>query len=403
MRVFLLGAGASKSYDQSPTQVRMPVARDFFQTFDQLDISANPWVLQEGLLGYLLSKGISDPGEYLRAGIDIEDLHSEIEEKRNAAIRGGLSLIEYYHENRAYNELSFLFCSVINEIQNGPISEPYKELARQLQNGDAVITFNWDTLLDRALASETSWNPDIGYGVSPKGIFRDGWSKPISSGHTEIPQLIKLHGSTNWLTAYSIVDEDGHTVLTHDLDPGTLHVFEFASKPYACFNGRYMAGYEPYSYGYYPPNFLDVPGRPAKEGHVILKMTPTVPWRAAGQASGEGLVTAPLIIPPVKQKSYELFGSLFLGLWLEAENVLAKADEIIIIGYSFPRTDIQSNDLFTRAFMRRSSLPKLTIVDPMPVNVAQKFSQDFGIPGSNLKVMKTFFTKEFDWNEVFKN
>ncbi len=77
MRVFLLGAGASKGYGSSPTGHRMPIARDFFDTFDQLDISANPWVLIEGLLGYLMNKGIVDPHAYLRSGIDIEALHSE--------------------------------------------------------------------------------------------------------------------------------------------------------------------------------------------------------------------------------------------------------------------------------------------------------------------------------------
>ena len=39
MRAILLGAGASKSYDQSPTGQRMPIARDFFDTFDKLDLS----------------------------------------------------------------------------------------------------------------------------------------------------------------------------------------------------------------------------------------------------------------------------------------------------------------------------------------------------------------------------
>lgn len=53
MRVLLLGAGASKSYDQSPTGQRMPVARDFFQTFDKLDLSANPWVLIGSLAAYV--------------------------------------------------------------------------------------------------------------------------------------------------------------------------------------------------------------------------------------------------------------------------------------------------------------------------------------------------------------
>jgi hypothetical protein len=62
----------------------MPIARDFFPTFQKLDISANPWVLVEGLLGYLQQmRNISDPSGFLSSGIDIEALHTEIEEDRD--------------------------------------------------------------------------------------------------------------------------------------------------------------------------------------------------------------------------------------------------------------------------------------------------------------------------------
>lgn len=53
MNFLLLGAGASKSYSVSPTGVRMPIAKDFFSTFDKLDISGHPWVLIDGLLDFI--------------------------------------------------------------------------------------------------------------------------------------------------------------------------------------------------------------------------------------------------------------------------------------------------------------------------------------------------------------
>ncbi|WP_140112566.1 hypothetical protein, partial [Vibrio parahaemolyticus] len=79
MRVILLGAGASKAYGESPTGVRMPIACDFFDTFDKLEISANPWVLQDGVLEFIRREYNVDPYQYLRSGIDIEDFHSDIE------------------------------------------------------------------------------------------------------------------------------------------------------------------------------------------------------------------------------------------------------------------------------------------------------------------------------------
>lgn len=374
----------------------MPIARDFFQIFDQLEISANPWVLQEGLLGYLAKTGIESPHDYLRSGIDIEELHSRIEKDRDQAIAEGREFIEYMQEQRAFTELSFIFASVINEIQNGPVSAPHRSIARHLTNVDTVITFNWDTLMDRALSVETDWNIDWGYGVMPRSVFADGW-RPSEEQPKDVqaPALLKLHGSTNWITAYVILDE-GKPVLTHDLAPDTLHIFERSSEPYACFAGRYMAGYEPYSYGYYPPNLMDVPGRAAPDGMVIMRVRPRVPWRKEGTAPDGGLVSMPLIIPPVKQKTYEMFGSLFSNLWSSAEDALAQADEILIIGYSFPRTDLQSHLLFQNAFLRRTSVPKVTIIDPAPQYVAEKFRNELGICGDKLMVIHDYFSADFD-------
>ena len=62
--VFLLGAGASKAYNLSPTGQFMPVANDFFSTYSKLPINFDPWALKDKLLCYL----------YLRDGVDHLDL-----------------------------------------------------------------------------------------------------------------------------------------------------------------------------------------------------------------------------------------------------------------------------------------------------------------------------------------
>ncbi len=41
---------------------------------------------------------------------------------------------------------------------------------------------------------------------------------------------------------------------------------------------------------------------------------------------------------------------LFDNLWEKAQEGLTNAEHIIIIGYSFPRTDLKSNQLFLDAF-----------------------------------------------------
>lgn len=92
-----------------------------------------------------------------------------------------------------------------------------------------------------------------------------------------------------------------------------------------------------------------------------------------GTGGDDGLTSMPLIIPPVKEKTYNLFGQLFNLLWREAEDALAAADSIVVIGYSFRDTDLQSSNLFCNAFLRRQTMPKVHIVDPAPERVTGKF------------------------------
>ena len=56
MRTFIIGAGASKAYSSSPTNCTMPIANDFFNTFQNLDISNDLWVL----IGDIINIGKQD-------------------------------------------------------------------------------------------------------------------------------------------------------------------------------------------------------------------------------------------------------------------------------------------------------------------------------------------------------
>ncbi len=399
MKVVLLGAGASKAYGASPSGLRMPVARDFFQIYEALPSSSNPWVLIHSIIGYLrFVRGITNPLDYLRSGIDVEQLHSEIEEDTLKPAEEHNSVQKSWCYS-AYIQMSFLFSFVINEIQNGPVSEAHINLVRMLSSEDAIITFNWDTLADRALARETDWRPDWGYGVKPHRVFRNEWQPPTAAPERhQHPALLKLHGSTNWITAYAIY-EGGALVLTHDLSPETLHVVEFADRPYPAFAGRYMAGYQPFAYGYYPPNLLEVPGRPAPEGYKIAQIRMKFPGMT-GASEESGLASMPLIIPPVKKKNYNMFGTLFSTMWKEAEDYLVKADEIAIIVYSFPRTDLQSEELFVRAFMRRSNIPRILIIDPVPERIVDKFALVFGVPRDRITFDTAYFSESYDLRAI---
>lgn len=401
MNVVILGAGASKAYTQSKTKIRMPIAKDFFQTYNKLDISEKPDVLVGDIINYLKRHHRMTELDFINYSEDIENIHSEISDKViTYSKESKLYLNDNYKYDkilvyRAYMQLLFLFNSVINEIQNGDVSKPHQNIAQNLKSEDVIITFNWDTLMDRALESTTDWSVDSGYHITPKAIYNNGWVEHCSKLNSSAPLLIKLHGSTNWLTSYMRI-ENGNWKLTQELSPDVLYVYRKTLEPYDTHRGRYWSGYEPFSYGYYPPNIPDK-GEKVPEGHFTIRLISNFDPRIQNNISGTtGLVSMPAIIPPVKQKKYDLFGDVFEKLWKKAEESLTNADNIVILGYSFPKTDYRTDELFRKAFCKRTTKPKIVIINPTPDEIKHKFIYDYGIDEKLIQVEKTYFDEKFD-------
>jgi hypothetical protein len=400
MNVIILGAGASKSYDASPTTLKMPVAKDFFKTFNELDLSANPWVLKGQILMYLRNFHQIEWLDFLSYNVDIEIIHTEVAEKLNELLKKeSLNKIEMNSIFSTYMELLFVFSSVINNIQNGPTSITHLNLAKHLSVEDTIITFNWDTLMDRALKEMGKWNTDNGYSVNPSFIYRDNWIATEKSKTRNFPIILKLHGSTNWLTSY-IIPEEGKLISLQETRTDDFYIYESTMNPYSTHKGRFMPGYKDFSYGYYPPN-LPLMGKKIQEGYSIYRGAVTFDGMPQGTASDIGLVSMPLIIPPIKNKNYLHFNTLFSQLWNHAEKSLILADKIIIIGYSFPITDTQTDLMFRNAFTQRSNMPEIIIVDPFPENIYTRFVLDYGIKEDNIKIHKTYFNSKFKVESLF--
>ncbi len=234
MKALILGAGSSKAYSDSSTDVRMPISTDFFSIFKKLKISENPWVLIGEFLNYLRDyHGVAIEAFHNYNG-NIEQVHSEIEYRLSEALTGSdnfFSKIENMVILKAYMQLIFLFVNVINEIQNGPVSKSHINLAQRLNSNDTIITFNWDTLIDKALKCVSKWNTNNGYYVKPKEIYRDRWIKNNSNIPNDFPLLLKLHGSTNWLTSHTR-PKNHKLKLTQELSPDSFFVYESNIKPY---------------------------------------------------------------------------------------------------------------------------------------------------------------------------
>lgn len=66
-------------------------------------------------------------------------------------------------------------------------------------------------------------------------------------------------------------------------------------------------------------------------------------------------ISMPYIIPPVLDKSIFYNNPDMQALWHKAHNILSQADEIYIIGFSFPQTDIAVKFLFQSALKENSA------------------------------------------------
>jgi hypothetical protein len=394
MNVYLLGAGASKSYEESKTGEKLPLANDFFETFNKLDISSSGWVLLGDIINYVKeNRGISvlDFSSYDE---DIEALHSEVQTKYLEAIKND----DFYgitHYEKAFNQLVFLFSSVINEVQNGIESEFHKNLVLNLEDDDSIITFNWDTLIDKSLRNNTEWSLKNGYYITPTKIYQDGWCDGENGNSDNL--LLKLHGSSNWISSYIHYNPQTKSIeFRHGGPVNNFYAYEGTKEPYSCYDGRFMDGYEDFSMGYYPPNVpsnrynQEIPEDYIGARHIFRNGINT-----KGTSSDEGIESMPVIIPPVKNKSYDFYGDLFPTLWEKAEEVLSKAETIYILGYSFPVTDTPSLDLFKKAFIRRKTIPNIVIVNPNPEEIAHKFKIDLGIPDNKIKIYPDYITRNY--------
>lgn len=188
-----------------------------------------------------------------------------------------------------------------------------KYFRSDLRAGDRnrIITFNYDTLIDKVLLKEHS--PQRLYFDN---IFDSESAKPTKGGG-KYPILLKLHGSINWRCA--------NTEYAKIFAPAAVTT-ESKTKTYN-----------------------------TQGCHYVDKM-----WVSASDCKPTDLNT-PLIIPPLPQKPITSV-AIFRYLWTYAFEYLHEAKNIVIAGYSLPPTDTLAVSLFSK--FKNGSLNNLTIVDP---------------------------------------
>lgn len=214
-----------------------------------------------------------------------------------------------------------------------------KKFVRRLAQTDVLITFNWDTLLDRVLSNQTrfSWHPAWGYGKTVRSEFKTSTRNPPPIPKKYL-RLLKLHGSINWL-AYQDADHTKH----------------FIARQW------------------------DSEGRTADVVMMPPKMIKPEVW---GQiAEGDPLAR----IGGNKAVSADFYPTL----WSEAEEQLSRAKRFVFIGYSFPPADFAVINMLRRSIsiqkVDRGEFPIVDVVDPNASQITKRVEQLFsiGVPTEN--------------------
>jgi len=292
-RVWVLGAGASRGYWKSRRSVHPPLATDYFSTFQKLLISGDFEVKVGFIVNYIRdTRGIPPERQGSEFNENIETVFAELDRSLRKAfdtsLEGRDGIVQAFNFTKAYDQFVFWFAHVLNEIQNGDSCPIYSSLVSQCSEEDTLITFNWDTILDRSLDASGEWHPDDGYGVAFDGILDGGWRAPLD--HRSKLKLLKLHGSTNWFGPY----------VTRNLQTGERQWATVADAAYktwclrdgsswfSSYKNRWRPGYEPYSY-FFPPNdpVADLPLMP-----VLIPPTETKLFNEHGAVLGPAWTAA---------------------------------------------------------------------------------------------------------------
>ena len=375
--VWLFGAGASFHYNLNARGVPVPLANGFFEAFNELPTSKGFQAHVGPFISFLRDYRGVQVEDVPQWRENIEDFMTSIEAeisalsaKVSAGDLSGDDFAKGLSFASVFNNLGFILASVVNEAQNGPSESLYRHLLDFCGPNDTFLTFNWDTLLDRALVDTGGWDPNHGYALGFTSVL-DGTWKPRVEGMPQFStnwKLLKLHGSTNWLVPLMHVNFQTFEHVSSVPQSDRIFLYWQSGLPYGTHKDRWRGGYVSTCYCYYPPN---IPGSffpegeiSAEPGHVFVKFTPKGVFAPFDEPECPGIPASAVLITPVRQKKYDIYQTAVNSLWARAADSLASSDKIVIIGYSFPSTDTRALDLLGTALAARPGTIAVEVVAP---------------------------------------
>jgi hypothetical protein len=297
----ILGAGASrgaKCFENSILPA--PLDADFFALMQRVQHKEKSLSKFLEFLRAEFGEGSCPRMEELFTQLEaLDEFHQDLQIQRGPKVRKYEQQLKQFVETTA----TFFRHLFVDGTGKRLACDYHDSLAQALNADDTIISFNYDCLMDEALARHggRSWNVTTGYGLNVTGNLGP-WDSTVSGPGRRAAnpiRLLKLHGSLNW-------KRTNHARPT----PTTIRL---RADPYVATNRNRTE-----------------------------------------------------IVPPVWDKTIG-GDEVFRALWKEARRILPTGPILVVIGYSVPPTDLLSQALIRVAASERASNQKLShliIVNP---------------------------------------
>ena len=239
---------------------------------------------------------------------------------------------------------TYLYLCLCNLKDKNGIFEKFFQ--RQLRPDDYLVTFNYDLLTEEALLQINKWSPLGGYvGVEEFGKKQDREDLINSNLNSSAHKILKLHGSINWEWECPWLYPETH--------PGN-------ANPVINLDNLEKWGF------FFP------------ELEKILKREPTQPSGRRDRLISKGYTGGYSPLPWILPSYVKVFSKapFLVKIWREAQRVLSQAKHLVVLGYSFPEADSQSQLLL-------ASLPddcSILIVDPDAEKIKVRIDKLFQFP-----------------------
>ncbi|MHA1252499.1 MAG: hypothetical protein ACTSRP_21115 [Candidatus Helarchaeota archaeon] len=228
--------------------------------------------------------------------MDLHIKHYFIPEAKGVDLQGcPIPYIHGFHKLELESALKFIMHHMLELLLEENLevnSTLFDKMSKFFQEGDMIINFNYDLIVDKMLWQRKLWNPFDGYCID----FHKYKNKEVFELKKSKIKMIKIHGSINWRLPDIFFHPNLELAIDHPFKDEPL--FEGLKSPKSMYNKE--------KYRQYP---LD--------SHVILPTFAKAP-----------------------QYRWEM------QLINKSINFCRKADEIYILGYSVPEVDYITNLLF---------------------------------------------------------